>query len=127
MQELKRIVMDLDGTLTIDDSLLSYAEKLPNMDVVNLLHQYKIDGYEICIFTARNMQTHNSVLGKINAFTLPIIIDWLNKYNVPYDEIYVGKPWCGADGFYVDDKAIRPSEFLTKSKDEIKALLKLEK
>ncbi|HAN2428273.1 TPA: capsular biosynthesis protein, partial [Escherichia coli] len=54
--------------------------------------------------------------------TLPIIVEWLEKNNVPYDEIYVGKPWCGHEGFYVDDKAIRPNEFVNLSYNEIKKL-----
>ena len=59
--------------------------------------------------------------------TLPVIIDWLDKHNVPYDEIYVGKPWCGFEGFYVDDKAIRPSEFVNLSYSEIMELLEKDK
>ena len=73
------------------------------------------------------MRTYKSNLGKINIFTLPNIIDWLRKYNVPFDEVYVGKPWCGLDGFYIDDKAIRPSEFLKYSYEEIQDLLEQEK
>ena len=49
--------------------------------------------------------------------------DWLARHQIPYDEIHVGKPWCGTEGFYVDDKAVRPSEFLALSHDEIHALL----
>ena len=73
------------------------------------------------------MRTYNGQLGQINVHTLPNIINWLNKNNVPYDEIIVGKPWCGFDGWYIDDKAIRPSEFLNMSQIEIKELLNKEK
>ncbi|MNW19162.1 hypothetical protein D3C71_2190280 [compost metagenome] len=52
-----------------------------------------------------------------------MIIDWLKKHNVPHDEIYVGKPWCGHEGFYVDDKSIRPDEFAKLSYEEIKRLV----
>lgn len=45
---------------------------------------------------------------------------------MPYDEIIIGKPWCGYDGFYVDDKAIRPSEFISLNYEQIKELLKKE-
>ena len=45
------------------------------------------------------MRTYQGNTGKITANTLPIILKWLEKYNVPYDEIYIGKPWCGMDGF----------------------------
>ena len=69
------------------------------------------------------MRTHENSVGKINAFTLPIIIDWLKRHDIPYDEIHVGKPWCGSDGFYVDDRAIRPDEFVRLSLEEIHALI----
>jgi len=38
------------------------------------------------------------------------VIEWLNKYQIPYDEIHFGKPLAD---FYVDDKAIK----LTSWKD----------
>lgn len=84
---------------------------------------YKELGYTITIFTARNMNTFSGNIGKINVHTMPVIIDWLNRNNIPYDEIIVGKPWCGTNGFYVDDKAIRPSEFISLSETEIAELL----
>jgi len=51
----------------------------------------------------------------------------LARHDIPYDEIHVGKPWCGNDGFYVDDKAVRPSELKSMSYDEIRALLDRER
>lgn len=69
------------------------------------------------------MRTHENNVGKITAHTVPIIIEWLQKHDIPYDEIFVGKPWCGHEGFYVDDRAIRPDEFVRLSKPEIDALL----
>ena len=77
--------------------------------------------------TSRNMNSYNNNIGLINKNTLPIIINWLDENNIPYDEIYVGKPWCGHEGFYVDDKAIRPSEFINKTYEEIVELLRKEK
>ena len=69
------------------------------------------------------MRTYKGNVGEINIHTLPTIIDWLNKHEVPYDEVIVGKPWCGFDGFYIDDKSIRPSEFTSLSYGEIMQLL----
>jgi len=120
---MKRIVIDLDDTITFNKSSPEYADKLPNVSVVERLRQYKNIGFEIIIQTARNMQTYNNSIGKINANTLPGIISWLNKHNVPYDEIHVGKPWCGQSGFYVDDRSIRPEEFINLSLEEIQSLL----
>ncbi|WP_341938854.1 HAD hydrolase family protein [Marinimicrobium sp. C2-29] len=119
---MKKIVIDLDGTLTID-SEGSYSEKPLNFDVLVACRKYKEIGFEIIISTSRNMRTYEGNVGKINVHTLPGIIKWLEKHEVPYDEIHVGKPWCGFEGFYVDDKAIRPSEFLRLSYEEIQDLL----
>ncbi|MCJ2006267.1 capsular biosynthesis protein [Methylobacterium sp. J-092] len=121
---MKRLVIDLDDTLTVPDATRSYADKEPNLPLVAKLHAYKAMGFEIIIQTARNMRTHNNSIGKINAQTLPVIIAWLHEHAVPYDEIYVGKPWCGLDGFYVDDRAVRPSEFVSLTPDEIQALFR---
>ncbi|HAN9697662.1 TPA: capsular biosynthesis protein, partial [Escherichia coli] len=78
-------------------------------------------------FTARNMRTYKENIGKINIHTLPVIIDWLNENRVPYDEVIVGKPWCGDEGFYVDDRAIRPSELCNMTLEEISNMLEQEK
>jgi len=120
---MKRLVFDLDGTLTHDDASVGYAERRPNAAVVEKLRGYQAQGFEIVICSARNMGTYEGRIGKINANTLPVILDWLARHQIPYDEIHVGKPCCGSEGFYVDDKAIRPSEFLALSHAEIQALL----
>lgn len=117
--------MDLDDTLTVTDASKSYSEKEPNREVIKRLREYKEMGFNIIIQTARNVRTYQGNIGKINANTLPVIVDWLRKHDVPFDEIYVGKPWCGNEGFYVDDKAIRPDEFLKYSFEEIREILKI--
>lgn len=123
---MKRLVVDLDDTLTVHGSAASYADKEPNHALVEKLREYKAAGFEIIVQTARNMRTYQGSVGKINAHTLPVIVEWLRRHDIPYDEIYVGKPWCGTEGFYVDDRAVRPSEFLSLSPDEIRALIRPE-
>jgi len=122
---MKRLVFDLDGTLTLGSNG-DYSSDRPDMDVIKKLRDFKSQGFEIVIYTARQMRTHQNNIGKINAHTLPTIIDWLDKHLVPYDEIFVGKPWCGNEGFYVDDKSIRPSEFKSLTLLEISKLLEKE-
>ena len=123
---VKRLIVDLDNTIsyTIKGD---YVNSKPIEQTINMLRKYHDDGWEIVINSSRNMRTYESNVGKINIYTLPNIISWLNKYNVPYDEIIVGKPWCGYDGFYIDDKAIRPSEFHSMNEKEINQLLEKEK
>lgn len=120
---MQRLVLDLDGTITEDDPTLPYADKRPNLAVVEQIRRYKAAGFTIIIQSARNMRTYEGSVGRINAVTLPVIIDWLQRHAIPYDEIHVGKPWCGTDGFYVDDRAIRPDEFVTLSLEQIHRLL----
>lgn len=123
---MKKIIIDLDHTLTTGDGT-QYIDKQPRVDVIEMLRKYRQDGFGITIFTSRNMRTYEGNVGLINANTLPVIHEWLARHEVPFDEIIVGKPWCGFDGFYVDDQCVRPSEFLNKSYDEIRELLDNEK
>jgi capsule biosynthesis phosphatase len=122
-----RLVFDLDGTLAIDEAGVPYPERRPDAAVVARLREYRAQGCEIVIHSARNMRTFANSVGHINAVTLPVIVDWLRQHDIPFDEIHVGKPWCGEDGFYVDDKAIRPSELLALSRAEIAELLDRER
>ncbi|WP_298721670.1 HAD-IIIC family phosphatase [uncultured Oceanisphaera sp.] len=122
---MKRLIVDLDGTLT-QANTSDYKNVLPREDVIEQLRQYKSNGFEIVIATARNMRTYEGNVGKINIHTLPIITEWLDKHAVPYDEVLVGKPWCGHEGFYIDDRSIRPSEFASMTLEEIHQLLEKE-
>lgn len=120
---MNKIIMDLDDTISFTTEG-DYQNAIPNLPVINKMRFFKEKGFSIAISTSRNMRTFKGNVGKINANTLPIIIEWLDRYNVPYDEIYTGKPWCGREGFYVDDRAIRPDEFEKLTFDEISMLLK---
>jgi capsule biosynthesis phosphatase len=81
-------VFDLDGTLTHDDPDVGYPERAPNAAMVEKLRAYREQGFEIVICSARNMRTYGGDLGKINANTLPVILDWLARHQIPYDEIH---------------------------------------
>jgi capsule biosynthesis phosphatase len=120
---MKRLVIDLDGTITQDDPVRAYSEKLPDLRVVARMRDYKAMGFTIVVHTARSMRSFENSVGLIAAHTLPVIIDWLKANDIPYDEIHIGKPWCGTDGFYVDDRAIRPGEFVSLSLGQIHTLL----
>jgi len=118
-----KIVVDLDNTITVTDSTMPYYEVAPREDVIEQLRTYKAQGFEIVIHTARNMRTYEGNVGKINVNTLPTILAWLQKHDVPHDEVVVGKPWCGHGGFYIDDRAVRPDEFTSMSYEEIRKLI----
>ncbi len=117
------IIIDLDNTITIDNKSLSYDQKRPRVDVIKKMKEYKKLGFKIIIYTARNMQTQQNdeamAIGNIGAET----ISWLLKHEVPFDGIRFGKPYA-RNAFYVDDKAIRPDEFLNMSFKSIVELTK---
>lgn len=119
---MNKIVLDLDNTIA-GPKRESYSDCEPDKDVVARMREYKAKGFGIAIYTARNMRTFDGNMGLINVNTLPAIAGWLDQHDIPYDEIWVGKPWCGTDGFYVDDRAVRPDEFVRMTQGEIAALL----
>lgn len=116
----KVIVFDIDGAICeFKSPEVEYIDLKPKQDVLDKLLEYRKNGFYIILFTARQMRTHEGNVGRINANTGKVLFEWLEKYNIPYDDIHLGKPWCGKKGFYVDDKAIRPDEFVNLSYDEI--------
>ena len=126
MEEKKRLIVDLDNTITVTEHG-DYVNSKAVQRTIDMLKQYKDEGFEIVVHSSRNMRTYEAHVGQINIHTLPNIINWLNNHDVPYDEVIVGKPWCGFDGFYIDDSSIRPSEFHNMTFEEISEMIKKEK
>ena len=126
LNKVKKLVVDLDDTISVTENG-DYQNSKPIQKTIDLLRKYKEEGFLIVIHSSRQMRTYEGQVGKINVHTLPNIVNWLNRHQVPYDEIIVGKPWCGFTGFYIDDKSIRPSEFHSMSLKQIDEMLKKEK
>ncbi len=122
---MQNLVLDIDGTICKIDDNEDYCNRKVDQKVKNQIKYYKNKGFKIIFYTSRNMKTYSNNLGEVTAFTVPKIIRWLEKNDIPYDELIVGKPWCGSQGFYVDDKAIRPQEFIDKTYEEVKELLNI--
>ena len=68
------------------------------------------------------MNSYNGNIGLINKNTAKILLKWLEKWEIPYDEIIYGKPWPGHKGFYIDDRSIRPDEFLKYDLEELEEI-----
>ncbi len=122
-QNLERtLVVDIDNTLTIDNPADGYSEKRPNTALIERLRTYQKRGFRILLFTSRRMATCGNDEALVLKRTGTVTLEWLERHNVPYDGIRFGKPYAKA-GFYIDDKTIRPSEFMSLSEQEIIALL----
>lgn len=116
-------VFDVDGTICpIKSKDESYADLVPYPDVVRRMREYHDGGAKIVLYSSRNMNTYNCDVGLINKHTAPVMLEWLNKWDIPYDAVHFGKVWPGHKGFYVDDRSVRPDEFLSHSVEELEQI-----
>ncbi len=121
-------VFDIDGTLCpIKKKEEKYEDLVPYQDMVERIRYYKEQNAKIILFTSRNMNSYNGNIGLINKNTAKTLLEWLDKWEIPYDEIIYGKPWPGHKGFYVDDRTVRPNEFLECSVEELDDICKKSK
>jgi len=99
-----RLCFDLDNTLvTFPEIPNDYTTVKPIKKNIDYLKYLKKIGNTIIIYTARKMKSSNSNIGKVNKDIGKITFDTLEKFNIPYDEIYFGKPYAD---FYIDDLAL---------------------
>ena len=125
MEKRLSFVFDIDGTICpIKKKDEKYEDLIPYSDVVERIRGYRDSGARIILFTSRNMNSYHGNLGLINANTAKVLLEWLEKWNIPYDEILYGKPWPGHFGFYVDDRSVRPREFMEHSPEELSEICK---
>ena len=108
----KRICFDLDNTLVSFPTIINdYTSVKPIQKNIDFLKYLKCFGNTIIIYTARRMKTHNGNIGKINSDIGKITFETLDNFNIPYDEIYFGKPYAD---FYIDDLALNCFDDLEK-------------
>jgi len=108
----KRICFDLDNTLVTFPTVKNdYTSVKPIEKNINFLKYIKRFGNTIIIYTARRMKMHNGNIGKINSDIGKITFETLDRFNIPYDEIYFGKPYAD---FYIDDLALNCFDDLEK-------------
>ncbi len=125
MEDKITLIFDLDGTICpIKKENEKYEDIVPNAKMVEKMREYKKMGARIIINTSRNMRTYNGNLGLINANTAKVLLAWLDKWDIPYDEILYGKPWAGHRGIYIDDRAVRPDEFEKYTYEELEEICK---
>lgn len=113
MAELSKLVLivDLDKTLCtkkLPDE--SYADVKPICDMIDAVNTLHKSGAEVIIESARNMLTQSNNEAKVIKNIGLTTLKWLNDNNVEYDGIKFGK---SIGSCYIDDKALRPKEFLS--------------
>lgn len=110
-----RICIDLDGSICFTKKEEEeYSEVKPMPGAVESIQRLKGKGHYIIIHTSRHMKTCESNVGRIVAKQGKILIDWLDRYGIPYDEIWFGKPLADV---YIDDKAMKFTDWETTVKE----------
>ena len=100
-----RICIDLDGVIAnLKKEGETYGDVKPVRGSIEKIKKLKENGHYIIVYTARHMKTCKGNVGEVLAKVGHITLEWLRKYEVPYDEIVFGKPWAD---IYIDDNAFR--------------------
>lgn len=111
---IKTFVFDLDKTICVpnnyDDTDRRYGHAHPIMPMIELIRKLHHRGHRIIIHTARRMLTHRGDLQKIEADVGQVTREWLEFFQVPYDELIFGKPY---GDYYIDDKAVNVDDILS--------------
>jgi capsule biosynthesis phosphatase len=98
-----RICFDIDNTLlTYSNAIGSHEGIEPISEMVDLVKKLHNEGHTIVLHTARGMKTCKSNIGQAGKRGMLNVLQTLEEFEIPYDEIYFGKPWAD---LYVDDKA----------------------
>lgn len=107
-----RFCFDLDNTLVTYPTIKGdYSTVKPILKNINFLKSLKKQGHYIIIYTARRMKTHSGNLGAVISDIGEITLKTLKDFNIPYDEIYFGKPYAD---YYIDDLSVNPINDLEK-------------
>lgn len=108
----QRYCFDLDNTLVTYPKVVNdYSTVEPITKNITFLKYLKKFGHTIIIHTARRMKTHNGNVGKCLCDIGQITFDTLKKFDIPFDEIYFGKPYAD---IYIDDLALNCYDNLEK-------------
>lgn len=100
-----RLCIDIDGTLCeLRQSHQTYADVMPLPGAVAKLKALRQAGHYIILATARHMKTCDANVGMVIARQGKILLQWLEDYDIEFDEIWFGKP--NAD-IYIDDRGYR--------------------
>lgn len=109
----RTIVIDIDDTISFAKTYADpgmYAEAEPNLPVIKTMQKLASKGYKFELFTSRGWISCEEDPERAKEKYLEQIEEWMRKHEVPYSRIIFGKPY---GILYVDDKAMRPSEFVT--------------
>lgn len=124
VEKEKALVVDIDGTLCpIKQPGETYTDLIPEPRMLVRLRDLHARGWHIILYSARGMRSNEGNPGRIGKNVTPVLLDWLARHDIPFDELHMAKPWPGRHGFYIDDRAVRPREFVELDFDDLNRLV----
>lgn len=100
-----RICLDIDGVICqLRKPGQTYADLAPVPGAVAKLKAFHEHGHYLILMTARHMKTCGGNVGLTVARQGKTLLDWLAAHDIPYDEIWFGKPQADV---YIDDNGYR--------------------
>jgi len=108
----KRFCFDIYKTLLSYPEIYDdYTTIKPNIKNIDYLKYLKNLGHTIILYTSIGMKRYEGNIGLIYKNISKYTFDNLEKYNIPFDEIYFGKPYAD---FYIDELGVNSCEDLEK-------------
>lgn len=104
----RTLCVDVDDTICFTPGF-DYSGSVPNDPVVTKLREARARGWRIVLYTARGQGRSGGRIETVADQVFEEVRSFCERFDVPFDEIVVGKPLAR---WYVDDKAIRPDEFV---------------
>jgi capsule biosynthesis phosphatase len=99
-----RICLDIDDTINFcKSSDEEYGNERPQPGAVETIKRWKAEGHYIILYTARHMKTCDGNQGKVLAKQAKNLFSWLDKFEIPYDEIWWSAPHAD---IFINDAAI---------------------
>lgn len=100
-----RICIDIDGTICeLKNIIGNYSEVKPLPGAKEFIKKCRARGDYIILYTARHMKTCGGNVGRVIKKEGLNLLQWLEREDIEYDEIYFGKPQADV---YIDDNAFR--------------------
>ena len=109
------LCFDIDNTITIWNENRKYLEFKPIPGMVEKINSLYDEGHEITLYTSRGMMSVGP--GRIAAEIVPYLVRNLEKIGLKYHNLLTHKP---VYDFIIDDKALRPDEFLSADVSKLK-------
>ena len=112
-KQMSKLIFAFDIDNTICENKfgdMTYADVKPFPEAVETIRWLKSEGHTIILHTARHMKTCGGNQGKVLARQGKTLLDWLDRWEIPYDELWWSKPHAD---LIVDDAVHRHTDWTT--------------